>query len=105
MLRNPTCYWSKDVSFYLDGVSFVSKLNPLSDAQHAQIEVGRKRSEGLQITTKGSKDLGGGKRLHFMVAIAYGKGVILAEQYVKINAKFFCLVYTTQPPPPCSKCL
>ena len=45
----------------------------------------------MQITTKGSKDLGGGKRLHFMVAIAYGKGVILAEQYVKINAEFFYL--------------
>ena len=105
MLRNPTYYWSKDVSFYLDGVSFVYKLNLLSDARHAQGGVGRTRSEGLQITTKGSKDLGGGKRLHFMVAIAYGKGVILAEQYVKINAEIFCLVYTTQPPPPCSKSL
>ena len=72
----------------MDGVFFVYKSN---DARQAQGRVGRKRSEGLQITTKGSKDLGGGKRLHFMVAIAYGKGVILAEQYVKINAEFFYL--------------
>ena len=41
MLRNPTYYWSKDVSFHLDGVSFVYKLNPLSDARHARGGVGQ----------------------------------------------------------------
>ena len=82
-------YWSKDVSFYLDGVSFVFKSNPLSDARKAKSRVWRKRSEGLKITTKGSKDLAGGKRLHLLVAISYGKGVILAEQYEKMNAEYF----------------
>ena len=49
----------------------------------------RQKSEGLQITSKGSKDLAGGKRLHVMVAIAYGKGVILNEPYDKLNGQFF----------------
>ena len=65
------------------------KLNPLCDARKAQGRLWQKRSEGLQITTKGSKDLEGGKCVHFIVAIAYGKGVILAEQYEKMNVDYF----------------
>ena len=49
----------------------------------------RKRSEGLAVTTKGSKDLAGGKRLHLLVAISYNKGVIVAEPYEKMNSEFF----------------
>ena len=45
----------------------------------------RRKSEGLQITGKGSKDLAGGKRLHIIVSIAYGKGVILKEPYKKLQ--------------------
>ena len=64
----PPDYWSRHVAFYLDG-------------------------EGLTVTTKGSKDLAGGKRLHLIVVIAYGKGVILAEPYEKMSADFFsCFV-------------
>ena len=47
--------------------------------RHAQ--VWRKKSEGLEITTKGSKELPGGRRVHVMVAIAYGKGVVLRVPY------------------------
>ena len=54
-------YWTKDVAFYLDGVSFIYKRNPMSDALKAKNRVWRKRSEGLIFTTKGSKDLTGGK--------------------------------------------
>ena len=49
----------------------------------------RRKSEGLQVTSKGSKDLGGGKRLHLMEAIAYGKGVMLKEPYEKLDGNFF----------------
>lgn len=82
-------YWTKDVSFYLDGVSFIYKGNPLSDAIKPKGRIWRKKSEGLTVTTKGSKDLAGGKRLHLMVAISYGRGVVLAEPYEKMNADFF----------------
>ena len=82
-------YRTKDMSFYLDGVSFIYKGNPLSDAIKPKGRIWRKKSEGLTVTTKGSKDLAGGKRLHLMVAISYGRGVVLAEPYEKMNADFF----------------
>lgn len=84
-------YWTKDVAFYLDGVSFVFKGNPMSDAVKPNNRIWRKKSEGLTFTTKGSKDLAGGKRLHLIVVISYGKGVILAEPYEKMTADFFAL--------------
>ncbi|CAB4036984.1 Transposable element Tcb1 transposase [Paramuricea clavata] len=46
-------------------------------------------SEGLLVTGKGSKELAGGKRLHVIVAIAYGKGVVLKVPYEKMNGNFF----------------
>ena len=61
----------------------------MSDALKAKNRIWRKRGEGLQITTKGSKDLAGGKRLHFLVAMAYGKGVICAEPYEKMDGPYF----------------
>jgi hypothetical protein len=51
--------------------------------------VWRKKGEGLILTGKGSKDLPGGRRVHVMVAIAHGKGVILAKPHEKMNRKFF----------------
>ena len=65
------------------------KTNPASNALKPASKIWHKRSEGLVMTTKGSKDLAGGKRLHQLVAIAYGEGVILAEPYEKMNADFF----------------
>ena len=44
-------------------------------------KVWRTRSEGLRLTSKGSKDLPEGKGLHFRVAITLNKGVILAKEY------------------------
>ena len=78
-----------DVAFYLDGVSFVFKSNPLSGAMAPKARVWRRKRKGLTITAKGSKDLARGKRLHVMVAIAYNKGAILCEPYDKTNGKFF----------------
>ena len=89
MLAANDHYWTRNIAFYLDGVSFIYKTNPASDALKPASKIWRKRSEGLVMTTKGSKDLAGGKRLHLLVAIAYGKGVILAEPYEKMNADFF----------------
>ena len=51
----------------------------------------RKRDEGLKpsCTTKCSHVGSGGKVEHFMVAIAYMKGVILCEQYQgRINGEY-----------------
>ena len=83
--------WKDDIAFYLDGVSFVHKRNPANSATAPKARVWRKPGEGLQITAKGSKDLAGGRRLHLLVAIAHGKGIILKEPYEKMNGRFFSL--------------
>ncbi len=82
-------FYTEHVAFYLDGVSFVHKFNPLNEAQRPKTRVWRKKGEGLNVTSKGSKDLAGGRRLHLMVAIAYKKGIILCEPYVKMDGRFF----------------
>jgi len=46
-------YWCNDVAFYLDGVSFIHKTNPMSVALSPKARVWRKKGEGLKITAKG----------------------------------------------------
>ena len=82
-------YWTKDIAFYLDGVSFVYNGKPLSDVVKLRSRIWRKGQEGLQITTKGSKDLAGGRRLHLIVPIGYGRGVICAGPYEKMSGEYF----------------
>ena len=89
MASKPVDYWTSDVAFYLDGVSFVYKSNPMGDVLKPKSRIWRKRGEGLALTTKGSKDLAGGKRLHLIVAMAHGKGVICAEPYEKMDGPYF----------------
>ena len=89
MITKPQQFWTKDVAFYLDGVSFVYKTNPMRDMVAPNPRIWRKRNEELKWTAKGSKGLAGGKRLHLLVAICFGKGLILAEPYEKMNAEFF----------------
>ena len=82
-------YWTKDIAFYLDGASFVYKGNPPSDVVKPKSRIWRKRQEGPQITTKGSKDLTGGRRLHLIVAIAYGRSVTCSEPYERMSGEYF----------------
>ena len=86
--ENPQ-FWANEVAFYLDAVSFVHKYNPQSGANVNKSRIWRQKGEGLKFTTKGSKDLPGGRRLHVLVAIAYGKGVILTVPYEKMHGSFF----------------
>ena len=86
--RNPD-FFKHDIAFYLDGVSFVHKHNPLQAAAGTKSRIWRKKNEGLQFTAKGSKDLAGGPRLHLIVAITDGKGVVLKEVYENTDGQFF----------------
>eukprot|EP00794_Sanderia_malayensis_P003966 gene3967-4517_t len=61
-------FWTKEVAFYLDGVSFIHKYNPFQEASKPKGHIYRKRSEGLRYTTSGSKNLAGGRRFHVLVA-------------------------------------
>ena len=82
-------FWSDDVLLYLDGVSFIYKSNPYREAVSAQGKVYRQKNEGLKITSRGSKNLPGGKRIHFLVGISSGFGVSLIEEYTKMEGHYF----------------
>ena len=82
-------FYTEHLAFYLDGVSFIHKNDPRKAAMQPKSRVWRKRGEGLSITAKGNKSLAGGKRLHVIVAVAWRQGVILMEEYEKMDGTFF----------------
>ena len=69
-----------DISFYLDGVSFYHKYNPLNDTRAPKGKICRKRKEGLSVTGKGKHVSSGGRVVKMIVPISYRKGVIYCEQ-------------------------
>ena len=87
--RYDTKFWSDKVLLYLDGVSFVYKSNPYKEAVSAQGKVYRRKNEGLRVTAKGTKNLAGGRRIHFLVGISSGSGVVLLEEYTKMQGHYF----------------
>ncbi len=92
MMKNyPIDVWTNDIAFYLDAVGFVHKINPADQARAPSGRIWRRKSEGLTqgCTSKGSKVGHGGKVVNFLVAISYGAGVILCEQYEKMNGAYF----------------
>ncbi len=83
--------WSKQIAFYLDGVGFVYKRNPMDQSLAPRGRVWRKKSEGLSpgCTAKGSACGTGGNYVHLLVNITYGKGVIFMETYDKMSGGYF----------------
>lgn len=91
-MRLPKNFWTDGISFYLDGVSWAHKTNPCKQARTYRTRTWRKPGEGLSIncTGKGKKEGTGGKVAKFIVAIAYGKGVIKCHQYTgSISGELF----------------
>ena len=84
-------YWTDEVEFYLDGVSFAYKINPLDQARAPSGRIYRKKSEGLNqyCTAKGSKVGTGGKVAKFLVAISYDAGVVLCKEYEHMTGQYF----------------
>ena len=85
-------------SFGLNGYhSFWTELDlptyqsPVSKLAQQKGRTWRKISEGLALgcTSKGRKEGTGGKVLKLVVAISYGKGVIICEPYEKITGAYF----------------
>ena len=83
--------WTDEICFYLDGVSFWHKTNPVAEAKTPRGKIWRQRNEGLNplCTAKGSHTCSGGKVVKMFVAISYGKGVIFCEQYEKCDGDYF----------------
>ena len=92
-------FWRTGISFYLDGKGFQYKSNPYDQARAPGAREWRKRGEGLKIhcTAKGKKE--GCINVNFMVAISYGKGVVLCEQYdgTITGKKFATIVHSSFP--------
>ena len=87
----PQSVWMDTIAFYLDGVSFIYKTNPMDQARAPKGRVWRKKSEGLKqgCLAKGSKVRTGGKVAKMMVAITHAGGVIICERYEKMDATYF----------------
>ena len=81
-------FWKNNIGFYLDSTNFVHKMNPQDQAMAPKAKIWKKKKEGLNFTSKGKKADHGGQVAHFMVAITYNKGVIVCEQYEKMNGKY-----------------
>ena len=84
--------WKDGISFYLDGTSWVHKTNPNRHVRTARTRMWKKKGESLHkdCTAKGKKEGTGGSTAKFMVAIAYGKGIIKCHQYNEnINGELF----------------
>lgn len=83
--------WTEAIAFYLDGVSFAYKTNPMDQARAPKGRVWRRKSEGLiqGCLAKGRKCGTGGKVAKFIVAISFGKGVLVCKRYETMNANFF----------------
>jgi len=89
--KYPPNFWTDDVAFYLDGVAFVYKTNPAEQARAPGARIWRKRSQGLKrgCTSKGRKEGTGGRYVRLIVAISYGKGIIVCEPYKKMSGGYF----------------
>ena len=91
MVKQNPDFWTNEVAFFLDGVSFIHKYNLQSGASCSKARVWQRKGEGLKFTSKASKNLAGGRCLHVLIAIAYGKGVILKVPYEKMSGECFGL--------------
>ena len=86
--------WTRDIAFYLDGVSFQHKINPAGQATAPRGRIWRRRREGLDptCTAKGQKVGSGGRMVRLMVAVTYNEGVLLCEEYDKLNGDTFKVI-------------
>ena len=71
--------------------SIIYTYNPSDQARAPKGRIWRKPSEGLSYgcTAKGAHSGSGGRVAKFMVAVSYGNGVILCEQYEKLKGRYF----------------
>ncbi len=86
--------WTKQIAFYLDGVSLAYKRNPAENATAPKGRVWRKVTEGTSYgcTGKGSKEGTGGKVVKLIVAISYNEGVVLCQPYKNLNGPSFARI-------------
>ena len=83
-------FWTEGISFYLDVVGFLNKTKPDDQARNHVSMAYRLTQEGLFVCSKGKKEGVSGKVANLFIAIFYGKGVVLCEQYLEqLNGESF----------------
>lgn len=89
--KYPAEFWTNDIAFYLDGVSFTFKTNPYEHARSPGSRIWRTRSQGLNrgCTSKGKKEGTGGKYVKLIVAISHGKGIVKCESFDRMSGDYF----------------
>lgn len=88
MKTKPSSFWTDEVSFYLDGVSFTYKSNPYDNAACPRSKVWLRPDEKLRFTSKGKHEGTGGQSIKYMIGISSGTGVVICEEYTSISAKW-----------------
>lgn len=88
---HPRNIWTEGIAFNLDGVNFVHKTRPTEQSRCPKKKTWRRRKEGLKAgcLAKGQKAGSGANIVRMMVAIAYKKGIIICEEYEKLNGAYF----------------
>ena len=93
MMRNQfsSDVWTKKLHFIWMGVSFTHKTNPVDEAKAPKGRIWRRANEGLnrRCTAKGSHEGFGGRLVKMMVAITHEAGVVLCDQYEKLDGQYF----------------
>ena len=89
-IHNPEL-WTNQVAFYLDGVFFAYKSDPLHAARARKLSISRRCGEGLSFarTAKGQKEDTGGKLVKMYVAISHNEAVILCETFEHLTGAYF----------------
>ena len=88
----PLSFWRTGICFYLDGSGWTHKTQPNQQVRTKRTRTWMRKDETLSLhcTSKGRKEGVGGKMAHFMVAMAYGKGVVGCHQYHdNLNGEMF----------------
>ena len=87
----PPDVWTNKIAFYLDGLLFIYKFNPMDRAHAPCGRFWQKTSKGLEqgCVAKMSKAGTDGKLVKMIVAISYNKGVIIYKKYDRMCGTFF----------------
>lgn len=76
-------FWTEHLPFLLDGTGFARKTNPCEQARVIKMEEDIRGTCRLGCTSKGQEQGTGGRVLKHMVAISYGKGMVICKPYNK----------------------
>ena len=58
ILKDSPDFFTQHIAFYLDGISFLHKYNPINKAERPKARIWRKKGQGLNVTAKRHQGVG-----------------------------------------------